>query len=59
MKTYFDAVLDGSMRPVFNGTPFETKTWLEKNQTGDLDLMRVCPGHTMRLISVAEYLSPT
>jgi len=52
---YFDAVLTKNMVPLFNGTPKETKKWLEDNETNETDM--VCVGKTMKLVSVPEYLA--
>lgn len=51
---YYDAVLDENMIPLFNGTPDETKTWLEKNKTDSS--VRVCIGKSMTLVTVPEYM---
>lgn len=51
---YFDAVLDKDMAPLFNGTPEETKKWLETNETDNS--VRVCIGTSMALVTVPEYL---
>jgi hypothetical protein len=58
MPTYFDAVLDVDLNPVFNGTTEETMEWLEQriiNQQTMLGLY-VCDGRTLRIISVSEYM---
>jgi hypothetical protein len=52
---YFDAVLNDTMEPLFNGTPGETKKWLEENNTGD-NSVRVCIGVSMTLVTVPEYM---
>lgn len=51
---YFDAVLDENMQPLFNGTPEETKAWLENNETDNS--VRVCIGESMVLVTVPEYM---
>lgn len=51
---YFDAVLDENMQPLFNGTPEETKEWLEKNETNNS--IRVCIGESLALVTVQEYM---
>lgn len=51
--TYYDAVLDENMNPLFNGTPEDTKEWLEKNKTDNS--VRVCIGESMVLVTVPEY----
>lgn len=52
---YFDAVLDDQLQPIFNGTPAEVRAWLKKNE-GDPNIYRVCPGKSMRLLTVKQYL---
>lgn len=52
--TYFDAVLDENMNPLFNGTSEDTKEWLEKNETDNS--VRVCIGESMVLVTVQEYM---
>jgi hypothetical protein len=52
--TYFDAVLNEAMIPLFNGTTTETKEWLRGRE---IDASwRVCYGPTMQLIDVFDYL---
>lgn len=41
------------MVPLFNGTPEDTKEWLEKNETDNS--VRVCIGESMVLVTVPEY----
>lgn len=54
---YFDAVLDENMRPLFNGTPEETKEWLEKNEPVKTDnSVRVCIGTSLVIVTVPEYM---
>lgn len=55
---YFDAVLDDRMTPLFNGTPEETKAWLERwNPPQDIkDTLQVCRGKTLHMLTVDEYL---
>ena len=52
---YFDAVLDKNLRPIFNGTPEETKRWLETHPV-DKET-RVCYGQTMETVTVKQYLA--
>lgn len=52
---YFDAVLDNSMQPIFNGTPDETRNWLLKNPEDHADVV-VCEGQGMKIMTVSEYL---
>jgi hypothetical protein len=52
---YFDAVLDKDMKPVFNGTPEETKKFLEETLLS-LD-HSVCVGITMHLLTIPQYLA--
>lgn len=52
---YFDAVLDRKYLPKFNGTPEETRRWLEGRP--DVDLLQVCVGSTMEVIPVWEYMT--
>lgn len=51
---YFDAVLDENMKPIFHGTPRETKEWLEKNKTDNS--ARVCIGTSLAIVTVPEYM---
>lgn len=53
---YFDAVLDADMRPLFNGTPKETREWLS-GLAEPHPSWRVCPGRTMALVTVPDYMS--
>lgn len=53
-KTYFDAVLDENMQVLFNGTPQDTKEWLEKSKTDSS--VRVCIGESMVLVTIPEYM---
>ena len=53
---YFDAVLDFNMKPLFNGTPEETKEWLKKQTPEFQDTVRVCVGYSMQMVTVSEYL---
>lgn len=52
-RTYFDAVLDKDMIPVFNGTPAETKTWIDENNTDES--MTVCVGVSLAMMTVKDY----
>jgi hypothetical protein len=51
---YFDAVLDENMNVLFNGTPDETKKWLEENEVDD-NTVRVCIGTSMAIVTTLEY----
>lgn len=51
---YFDSVLTKDMVVLFNGTPSETKEWLENHET-DVTV-RVCDGKTLQFKSVDQYL---
>lgn len=51
---YFDAVLDTDLRPLFNGTPAQTKTWLKDNRGFYSATVHV--GETGRMMSVPDYL---
>ena len=54
---YFDAVLDTDMQVLFNGTPEETKKWLESRSEEMLShITCVVDGKTLRSMSVLEYL---
>ena len=53
-RTYFDAVLDENMQPVFNGTPEETQAWLLANSWA-IELS-VCIGRTMQVVSAKDYV---
>jgi hypothetical protein len=44
------------MRPVFNGTPEETKAFLLKQDKLFHDVVRVCVGYSMEMVTVEEYL---
>lgn len=52
---YFDAVLNTDMLPIYNGTPEQTKKWLEENPVEDEHAYQVCIGKTLQLVSVWEY----
>lgn len=52
---YFDAVLDRNYKVLFNGTPAETKQWLNQNTTDINDLV-VADGREARFKTVGEYL---
>jgi len=54
MSTYFDAVLTQDMLPLYNGTPEEVRTWLEKNTT--FESIIVCDGRTLECMSPSVYL---
>jgi hypothetical protein len=58
MRIYFDAVLDITLKPVFNGTSEETQKFVEDCKD---DLMfehyMVCIGRTLELVSFTEYLA--
>ena len=57
MTTYFDAVLDGDMRPLVNGSPEEVLLWLDRRPLiQERDDLQVCVGRTMQLMTVEEYL---
>jgi hypothetical protein len=52
---YLDAVLDGDMQPLFNGTTEEVVDWLTTEdlpEPGDV----VAIGSTSEIVSVSEYL---
>jgi hypothetical protein len=54
---YFDAVLVEGYKPIFNGTPEETKKWLETHKD-DVDVQKaeVCLGRTLTYTSIENYL---
>jgi hypothetical protein len=54
--TYFDAVLDGNLRPLFNDIPKNVRVWL-RDQDEIPDTWRVCPGRTMALVTVVDYMN--
>lgn len=54
---YFDCVIDDQFAPVYNSTPQEVKEWL--TTTPDVDHLRVVYGHSLRTVSVPEYLEMT
>ena len=57
MTTYFDAVLDGDMSPLVNGSPEEVLLWLDRRPLiQERDDLQVCVGRTMQLMTVEEYL---
>jgi hypothetical protein len=56
-QTYFDAVLDNDMHPLFNGIPEATRKWLEENP--EMQVYSVCVGKTMHLVAAREYLDPS
>jgi hypothetical protein len=53
-RTYFDAVLDENMQPVFNGTPEQTQEWLKCNAWAIK--LSVCIGRTMQMVSAKDYV---
>ncbi|AXQ61309.1 hypothetical protein SEA_LIBERTYBELL_68 [Streptomyces phage LibertyBell] len=53
---YFDAVLDGNMQPVYNGTPEQTYKWLSGSVEHFTNTYQVCRGKDMRLFEIADYL---
>lgn len=55
MTTYYDAVLDGDMQPLCNGSQDEVLEWLETRPSLQDDVT-VCIGRTMKFVSVEEYL---
>jgi len=55
-RTYFDAVLDENMQPLFNGTPEATKEWLRNRTESENNNVQVSPGHQLRLMTVEDYL---
>ena len=58
--TYFDAVLDENMVPVFNGTTDETVDWLVSHEHEDAvrnNDYEVIHGETMRTFSPEAYLA--
>lgn len=54
---YFDAVLDFDLRPLFNGTPEETREFLLKQDKVFQSRVRVCVGYSMWIVPVEEYLN--
>jgi hypothetical protein len=56
---YFDAVLDldNGMKPIFNGTPEETKAWLRSTTFPEHSNIRVCLGKTLGFVTILEYLN--
>jgi hypothetical protein len=58
MSTYFDAVLDTTCKPIFNGTPKETVQWLRDNPSRQVKRL-VCIGKTMSVVTADEYLQLT
>jgi hypothetical protein len=54
---YFDAVITDNYVPVFNGTPEETRQWLVDNHDPEATHIQVCVGATLKVISIAEYLT--
>lgn len=55
MTTYFDAVLDGSKKPLCNGSQEKVLEWLESRPSVQSEI-KVCIGRTMEIVSVEEYL---
>lgn len=51
---FFDAVFDQGGLLLFNGTPAETKQWLEVND--DSTGLYVIPGASLRPLNVSTYL---
>jgi hypothetical protein len=55
---YFDAVLDGLMYPLFNGTRDETRQWLRDNpEIASAPEVMVCTGENLAMITVPDYLA--
>lgn len=52
---FFDAVVTKNLEPVFNGTPEQTREWLET--TPEVDHLYVCVGISLAVVPVAKYLS--
>jgi len=52
---YFDAVLDVAMQPAVSGTRNEILNWLEANREY-ADVLDVCVGETLELLSATEYM---
>jgi len=56
MGEYFDAVLNDRMLPLFNGTPAETESWLNKRPLWSMKTYQVCVGRTLAVMSIEAYL---
>ena len=56
---YFDAVLNRAYEPLFNGTPEETRSYLQRNENDveSQDERLVAIGRTLEVVSVSEYLA--
>jgi hypothetical protein len=52
---YFDCVQDKQRNILFNGTPDETRAWLE--EYGDNETMLVFYGQTLEDVTVEQYLA--
>lgn len=55
VQMYFDAVLNDLQMPLFNGTPEETKKWIEDNKPPWN--LRVVVGETQEVLTVHEYMN--
>jgi hypothetical protein len=53
---YFDCVVDENLDPVYNGTPKETKAWLESQEVSLTITWQVCVGETLDMVSIPRYL---
>lgn len=51
---FFDAVITKDAQPVFNGTPDQTREWLQT--TPEVDELFVCVGVSLQVVPVSEYL---
>lgn len=57
MSGFFDSVLDSKKLPVFVGTPKDTAKWIRDHPLMRYENFEVRYGHTMRIVSVDQYLN--
>ncbi len=53
--SYFDAVIDKNMQPVFNARSIDVAEWLEENAEYLTDEYRVVLGVNLQIISTQEF----
>ncbi len=55
---YFDAILNQNYYPVKTGPPAEIREYLEKiKATDEAKKLMVCPGATLKMMTVRQYLN--
>lgn len=56
-RQYFDCVVDKDIRPIYNGTPEETKKWLAQYKNEIPQTHQVVIGESLKTVSINEYLA--